>query len=312
MQIDNRFVRTFRGEKNIVDATVPYHYLHESERQKDGQIKKVNTIFLTNSECPFSCVMCDLWKNTLDYPTPKGAIPLQIEKALSDLPDATIIKLYNSGNFFDKRAIPQSDYKAIADLLSGYELVIVENHPKLTGSFISEFNSMLEGRLEIAMGIETLHPVVLQKLNKNFTQTDVEKAALFLNNIDVDMRAFLLLNPPFLTDRKENETWILKSQDTLFDLGFSACTLIPTRTGNGIMEKLKEEGHYQAPDLESLERVFEESLKRNRGRIFADTWDLSLFSTCDLCLNSRIERIERMNLNQIIEPRVNCTCNQNE
>src|SRR5690625_3594082 len=107
MQITNDSVRALRGEKNRMDAHTPYHFLHESERQANGEVKRVNTIFLTNSECPFSCVMCDLWRNTLDRPTPKGAIPRQIEKALASLPEADIVKLYNSGNFFDRRAIPK-------------------------------------------------------------------------------------------------------------------------------------------------------------------------------------------------------------
>lgn len=308
MQITNDSVRALRGEKNRMDAHTPYHFLHESERQANGEVKRVNTIFLTNSECPFSCVMCDLWKNTLDRPTPKGAIPRQIEKALASLPEADIVKLYNSGNFFDRRAIPKSDYAAIADLVSEYERVIVENHPKLTGPDIEEFLDLLNGRLEIAMGIETLHPEVLRKLNKNFTFEEVRSAAAYLSALDIDMRAFLLLNPPFLLHETENETWILKSHEILSELGFSACTLIPTRTGNGLMEELEKKGFYRAPDLALLERVFERLLARKRGRVFADTWDLALFSHCEECFNARAARLERMNLTQLPEPPVVCRC----
>src|SRR5690625_1109949 len=160
MQITNDSVRALRGEKNRMDAHTPYHFLHESERQANGEVKRVNTIFLTNSECPFSCVMCDLWKNTLDRPTPKGAIPRQIEKALASLPEVDIVKPYISGNFFDRRSILNSDYAAIADLNSEYQRVIVEYHQKLTGPDIEEFLNVLTSRLEIAMGNETLHPEV--------------------------------------------------------------------------------------------------------------------------------------------------------
>ena len=58
--------------------------------------------------------MCDLWKNTLTETVPVGAIPAQIEYALARLPAARVIKLYNSGSFFDPRAIPVADYPAIA------------------------------------------------------------------------------------------------------------------------------------------------------------------------------------------------------
>jgi len=66
----------------------------------------VATIFLTNRECPWRCVMCDLWKNTLIDSVPLGAIPSQIDYALARLPAARQIKLYNSGSFFDTQAIP--------------------------------------------------------------------------------------------------------------------------------------------------------------------------------------------------------------
>src|SRR5690625_6446058 len=69
------------------------------------------------------------------------------------------------------------------------------------------------------MGIETLHPEVLRKLNKNFTFEEVRCAAAYLSALDIDMRAFLLLNPPFLLHETENETWILKSHEILSELG---------------------------------------------------------------------------------------------
>jgi hypothetical protein len=57
--------------------------------------------------------------------------PTQIEWITSRLGNASQVKLYNSGNLFDRKAIPVEDYKAIAKLLDGYETVVVESHPKL-------------------------------------------------------------------------------------------------------------------------------------------------------------------------------------
>src|SRR5690625_7961338 len=116
MQITNDSVRALRGEKNRMDAHTPYHFLHESERQANGEVKRVNTIFLTNSECPISCVMCDLWRNTLDKPTPKGAIHRQIKKALASLREADIVKIYYSDNSFDRRGSAIRGYAATAYL----------------------------------------------------------------------------------------------------------------------------------------------------------------------------------------------------
>ncbi|NBC65787.1 MAG: radical SAM protein, partial [Bacteroidetes bacterium] len=284
-------------------------FLHEQEMQKDGSVKNVNTVFLTNRECPFKCVMCDLWRHTLDEPTPAGAIPTQIDYALERLPSAKVIKLYNSGNFFDGKAIPRNEYEQIAELLSDYDHVIVENHPKLIGSFIPEFRDMLSGSLEIAMGLETIHPDVLPKLNKQITKEDFLEASRFLVKNEIDVRAFILLNPPFLTDPHKNIEWTLKSVEFAFDSGCTACSVIPVRDGNGIMEELRKSGDYFPPTLSALDSAFTKALKMNRGRVFCDLWDLERFSECDKCFRERKQRLAEMNLTQNLYPKIECDCN---
>ena len=78
---------------------MPWAFFVEEERSAAGEVVPVATVFLTNRECPWRCVMCDLWRNTLAEETPAGAIPTQIEYALERLPAARQIKLYNSGSF---------------------------------------------------------------------------------------------------------------------------------------------------------------------------------------------------------------------
>lgn len=308
-EITNKTVEDYRPSKAEVDPNIPYFFLQEKEIQKDGTVKTVNTIFLTNRECPFKCVMCDLWRHTLDKPTPKGTIPRQIEYALERLPNAEVVKLYNSGNFFDGKAIPRSDYEQIADSLSGYEHVIVENHPRLIGSFIPKFRDMLNGSLEIAMGLETIHPDVLPRLNKQITKEDFFEASHFLVEQGIDVRAFILLNPPFLTDHEKNIEWCLRSVEFAFDSGCTACSIIPVRDGNGIMDELRESGDYVPPTINALETVFNAALKMEGGRVFCDVWDLEKFSDCDICLKDRKNRLEKMNLSQSVLPRINCQCN---
>ena len=85
-RIDNQWITSHRGKKNAVDPILPYHYFVEEECMKPGTIDDVSTILLTNSECPFRCLMCDLWRNTTDEQLKVGAIPGQINYALSRLP----------------------------------------------------------------------------------------------------------------------------------------------------------------------------------------------------------------------------------
>ena len=83
-----------------MEPSRPYAFLVEPERTRAGTIEDTAVIFLTNRECPFRCLMCDLWKNTTDERVPDGAIADQVEHALAHLPPACHVKLYNAGNFF--------------------------------------------------------------------------------------------------------------------------------------------------------------------------------------------------------------------
>ena len=140
------------------DPYLPYEYFVEEECGAEGAVVPVATVFLTNRECPFRCLMCDLWRNTLTETVPVGAIAAQIDHALRHLPPARQLKLYNSGSFFDPKAIPVEEYGAIAQRANGFERLIVENHPALVGDACLRFRDRLRGRLEVAMGLETAHP----------------------------------------------------------------------------------------------------------------------------------------------------------
>ncbi|HVW13124.1 MAG TPA: hypothetical protein VHB54_04850 [Mucilaginibacter sp.] len=294
--------------KNRVDPDVPYHFLHETEPDANGWLQRVNTIFLTGKECAFKCLMCDLWKNTLDGPTPQGAILKQLDYALSHLPEADVIKLYNSSNFFDPKAVPPEDYAGIVERVKPYQRVIVENHPKLCNETCVDFAGQLDGKLEIAMGLETIHPDVLPLLNKQMTARDFARAASFLVNHDIDVRAFILLDPPYLTGIDENIKWTIAAIDFAFESGATCCSIIPTRPGNGVMDLLQKEGKYVSPSLDMLEEVAEQAIRLKKGRVFVDTWDIGFLSKCPMCFEIRKNRLDAMNRDQQVQPKVNCTC----
>ena len=306
---DDRWILAKRGEKNYVDPQKPYGWLIEKERTSSGKIEDTAIIFLTNRECPFHCLMCDLWKNTTDESVPVGAIANQIEWALNQLPTAKHLKLYNSGSFFDQRAIPVEDYQNIATLVNSFETVIVECHPKLINEKCLAFRDMLKPELQIALGLETTHTETLRKLNKQMTLDDFSKAISFLNKHSIKSRAFILLRPPFQSE-EEGIYWAERSIDFAFSIDVECCTVIPVRGGNGAMDLLREQGNFTPPSIKSLEKVLEYGIGLNKGRVFADTWDLSLFSKCEKCTKKRTERLVEMNLTQKIVPPVECTCTE--
>jgi radical SAM enzyme (TIGR01210 family) len=307
LTINDKWIVSNRGKKNIVNPRKPYAWLVEKEHTLSEKIENTAIIFLTNRECPFHCLMCDLWKNTTKKSVPIGSIPDQIEWALTQMPKAKHLKLYNNGNFFDERAIPETDYKRIADLVSNFETVIVESHPKLINEKCLRFKDMLKPELQVAVGLETVHPEVLRKLNKQMTLEDFKNSINYLSQNRIRSRAFILLRPPFLKE-SEGIFWAKRSIDFAFKIGVECCAIIPVRAGNGAMDLLMEKGDFSLPDIHSLELVLEYGIGLNAGRVFADIWDLYLFSNCEKCIKHRINRLTTMNLNQRIVNRVTCSC----
>jgi len=306
-EIDDKWILSHRGKKNPVNPLKPYAWLVEKERTASGQIEKVSTIFLSNRECPFFCLMCDLWKNTTDYTVTEGAIPKQIEWALAHLPSTKHLKLYNSGNFFDRKAIPEQDYERIASLLDNFETVIVESHPKLIDEKNLRFRNMLKPELQVAIGLETVHPEVIQKLNKKMKLADFERSVKFLSSNGISSRAFILLRPPFHSE-SEGVFWAKKSIYYAFRTGVTSCTVIPVRSGNGALDALAANNYFEQPDIRSLEEVIEYGIELNEGLVFSDLWDIGLFSSCNKCIDQRRRRLVEMNLYQKRIAPVKCIC----
>jgi radical SAM enzyme (TIGR01210 family) len=295
------------SRSNTLDPFKPHAFFLEEERAASGCTVASATILLTNKECPWRCLMCDLWKNTLTHTVPPGAIPRQIDYGLSQLNSRPgQIKLYNSGSFFDPAAIPPVDYPAIAQAVAVVDHVVVESHPRLVGEKALRLRDLLPGTLEVAMGLETVHPQVLPRLNKKFTLAHFSQAAGFLRHNKIAVRAFVLVKPPF-TNEAEGLEWTVKSAAFAFSCGAAVVSLIPTRPGNGAMDHLMKTGEFSPPRLSTLEKALELSLNlRGEGRVFADTWDLEQFSRCSVCFEQWRQRIHAINLSQQIPPAVDC------
>ena len=295
LRVDDAWVVERRGPKAVLDPRRAYAALWEEEPDAAGALVPTAVVFLTNRECPFRCVMCDLWVNTLDETVPGGAIPAQIRAALAQLGPVRQVKLYNAGSFFDPRAIPPSDDDDIARQVGRFERVIVEAHPAFLagehGERCLRFRDRLSGRLEVAIGLETAHPEALARLNKRMTVDTFARAARFLADHDIALRVFVLVNPPFLHGADGVE-WACRSLDVAAACGATAVSLIPTRGGNGALEALGSE--YEPPTLPAVETVLEYGLSVRGMRVFADLWDIERFADCS-CSPARVDRLRAMN-----------------
>jgi radical SAM enzyme (TIGR01210 family) len=281
----DRFVVDLRGERPSHDPRQFQNLSVEDEPTERGGVARVGTVFLTGRECPWRCAMCDLWRFTTRDDTPAGAIAGQVEAARTRWRERgeTIsrIKLYNASNFFDPRAVPEGDYPHIAVCVSGLDQVVVESHPSLIGPRVDRFRDALGGiALEVAMGLETVHPAALDALNKRMTADDFARAAEDLLRRGVSLRVFLMISPPFIP-HDEQDRWLLRSVEFAEQCGASAISLIPARGGNGAMEALAAQDLFRPPTAQDVLRSYDLVLashqssvinRQSSARILLDSW----------------------------------------
>jgi radical SAM enzyme (TIGR01210 family) len=300
-------IRSLREPKPQVDPWRAHGSLVEDERRPNRVIERALTIFLAGAECPFTCAFCDLWRYTTDGPTPRGAIPKQIEDTLTSGAVSSLrrIKLYNASNFFDGRAVPNDDRARIAELCSPFAGVTVESHANTVGAMTLQFARQLSGRLEVAMGLETIHPEGRAHLNKRLDLERFDRAASFLTDHDVELRVFVLLGAPYIPE-EESVEWTVRSAEHAAARGAAVVSIIPVRGGNGEIERLATLGRFTPPTLRQLESALDRCGEWNATVVTADLWDVERLPACPACRMSRIERLRRLNVSGRPQPSVAC------
>ena len=327
----DRRIRSLRPPKLHVDPYASHGSLLEEERRPDGSIERALTVFLAGAECPFTCSFCDLWRFTIDGPTPNGALTRQLTSVLQAVsgPVPDRLKLYNASNFFDQRAVPPEDLLGLAALAAPFAAVTVESHANTIGPKTLDFARRIPGGFEVAMGLETIHPVAAAQLNKRLDLARFDWAAHFLSENGVDLRVFVLLGAPHVPF-EESVEWTVRTVQYAVERGASVVSIIPVRGGNGEMERLQALGQFTPPTLSQLEDAIDRCLQftgatttaiHHRGTegtekcncvVTADLWDVERLPGCEHCRSTRIERLRRMNVTGLTEPRVTCSACEGE
>lgn len=305
--VADRRIRSLRPPKPEVDPWAAHGWIVEDERRPGGGTERTLTVFLAGAECPFTCSFCDLWRWTIDGRTPNGALPAQLARVLAALerPLPHRLKLYNASNFFDRRAVPAEDVPAIAELARPFAGVTVESHANTIGPLTLEFARQIPGRVEVAIGLETIHPVAVRHLNKRLDLARFDQAAGFLADNAIDLRVFVLLGAPYIAP-DESVEWTVRTAEYAARRGAAVISLIPVRGGNGELERLAALGHFVPPTLSQLEEALDRCGALAPVVVTADLWDTDRLPACAVCRPRRIDRLRRINLTGVPAPRVDC------
>ncbi len=200
------------------------------------------------------CTMCGYAKETLGRAASREEIEAQVSRALRAYRDEPYVKIFTSGSFLDPSEVPVDARKAVAEAFRGRaQRLLFESLPEfLTEESVGGMRDAFGGEIEVAVGLETTQDEVLRRsVDKVSTVAEYLESAARVRRAGGLTKAYLLLKPPYLSEREAVEDAVTSIQRSA--PYFSTISVNPVHIQNGTMvEHLWHRGLYRPPWLWSL------------------------------------------------------------
>jgi len=252
------------------------------------------------------CSMCGFWEETTQFKVRVSAADFvtQFTKALDDhhLGSYPVLSLYNAGSLLQEEETPFSAVEEICHLIARQlpelkRLIIESRVEYITREKLLSLQKILGSQTQLALGIgfESENDLVRNVLvNKGASKRVFERVVDLTSSLDIHSIVYLLVKPPFLTEREAIED-VVNSCRYVSDVGVREINLeTMTVEAKTLVSTLHEKGLYALPWLWSIVEVLE------RTAAFADPF-LTPFSyiaesvatprNCRLCSERVIDRI---------------------
>ena len=232
----------------------------------DGQILDTLTVIFQSGGCSWNrCRMCGYRHERYpDLPRDELADRLirQVRWVKENFRDEDyqVLKIFTSGSFFDPDEVPPAARRAVAEAFRG-KMVIAETRPEYVDlGALEEFREGIDTGdwrrpLSVAVGLETTNDGIREKsIDKGFTYADFLGAAGIAHEAGAGVKAYLLMKPPFLTEREARDDMVRSIRDVASvadSISMNLCT-VQSRTE---VERLWKQHAYRPPYLWSVLEV---------------------------------------------------------
>ncbi|HVL86380.1 MAG TPA: archaeosine biosynthesis radical SAM protein RaSEA [Candidatus Thermoplasmatota archaeon] len=244
-----------------------------TEPERHGaQVLDALVVILKTRGCTWAlsggCTMCGYVNDSMVRKVEARQLLAQFRRALAESHRGQpIVKIYTSGSFLDPTEVPDEAQAAIlAEIPPGVRKVTLEAQSvHATDARVAAVRAALrpEVELEIAFGLESARPAILQySVNKHDTFGDFVAACRACRAHGVRTKAYLLVKPPFLTEREALEDAVattLAAGSECDVVSLNACN-VQSRT---LVERLWKRGLYRPIWLWSLVEI----IRRTHGKI---------------------------------------------
>lgn len=247
----------------------------------EGEIGYALSVVLATVGCshargPYGgCTMCSYLLDGSAEQISSSNVVKQFKKAILRLENREpplSVKIYTSGSFLDIEEIPLEARGKILEIISEddrVQEVVIETRPEFVQlSTLEEIKTKLAGRtVEIAIGLESSNDVIREVfINKGFTLQDFKDAVDSIHSSGLDIRSYVLIKPPFLTEKQALLDGIQSIKDAA-NMGASTVSVNPVAVQKDtVVERLWYRRDYRPPWLWTVSEV----LRRAREDVNPD------------------------------------------
>lgn len=246
------------------DLNSPVSMWREMDRLRNEPEETAVVIFRTRG-CSWynfsSCTMCGYFNDVSPSITDEN-IMKQIDHVSSALGGTEILKVFTSGSFLDPQEVSIEVRKYFFDVLG--EKVgkfLIESRTEYLNR--KNLSTEIKGseKIRIAIGLESSNDLVIKdSINKGSSFSKFVTSATAARELGYQVRTYLLLKPPFLSEKRSIEDIIQSVKDAApysEDISINPMNI----QKNTLVEYLWKKGLYRPPRLWSVARLMVYSLK---------------------------------------------------
>jgi len=246
-----------------------------------NEIGKELTIILRTKGCKWAlsedggCSMCGYVQDASNQEVQPEHLVSQFDYALQNKIEEIrndnnnyIIKLFNSGSFFDDdEVMPEVRshiYQEINKIEKIKEVVVESRTEYIMKEKLVEINTHLKDKyIEIGIGLETTDDYIRNHyINKGAQFNEFQDALKLCKEYKIGVKAYLLFKPPFLTEQAAIDD-CSKSIQTLIQLGVNSISVNPVNIQKGsLTENLWYQKRYRPPWYYSLFKCLRRSISQ--------------------------------------------------
>jgi archaeosine synthase beta-subunit len=303
------FCQSFKKDftPRVQDARQPVRCWSEKD-VLNGKVIDAYVIILRTRGCSWAmesgCTMCGYFNDSMLTAVSEEDLRVQFEKAMQNYKSEKIVKLFTSGSFLDPHEIPVPvRHEILSVLTERTEKISVESRPEyVTDKSLVDIQKIVSSKeFEIGIGLETSNDLVREKaINKGFTFHDYKKAATLLKKHQMNVKTYVLMKPPFLTEKESLNNCIRTAQDITpyTDL----VSLNPTNVQrHTVVEYLWKRNQYRPPWLWSIVEFLQQSKSVTDAFVKCDVvggGSMRGAHNCGTCDRKLLKAIEDFSLSQ--------------